>query len=148
MNLSMAVKVWRFCPAAQSLLTLSNNNKNPFIPDNKNRTKNTVKDKNGNYFIINAKALNVWMRKTFGTSPTNYQNYKGFQGGLKGEKFPNLLAGKQGIYSMVSKPEIQKDWGTGHADFIENGSCLLSCHFYDTNGNFVPVDYIDIWILN
>lgn len=37
--------------------------------------------------------------------------------------------------------------GSGHADLLENGECLLDCHFYDLNNQFVPVDYIDIWIL-
>jgi hypothetical protein len=33
-------------------------------------------------------------------------------------------------------------------DLFENGECLLNCHFYDINNDFIPVDYIDIWILN
>jgi hypothetical protein len=49
---------------------------------------------------------------------------------------------------MIALPTIQNSWGTGHADLLENGSCLLSCHFYDENNHFVPVSYIDIWILN
>ena len=49
---------------------------------------------------------------------------------------------------MVSRPEIQKAWGSGHADLLEDGQCLLDCHFYDSNNQFVPVDYIDIWTLN
>lgn len=88
------------------------------------------------------------MKKTFGTNPTNYSHYTSSQGGVKGKNFPNLLASKKGIYSMVSLPSIQVTWGTGHADLFENGDCLLNCHFYDTNNNFVPVNYIDFWTLN
>jgi len=120
----------------------------PFLPNNKNGSKNSVKGADGKNYIINAKTLNKWMRKTFGTNQSNYTHYTSTQGGNKGENFPKLLSGKQGIYSMVSRPEIQKDWGTGHTDLLENGECLLNCHFYDIKNNFVPVDYIDVWILN
>lgn len=52
-----------------------------------------------------------------------------------------------GIYSMVSRPEIHKTWGTGHTDILEDDNCRINCHFFDKNNNFVPVDYIDVWIL-
>jgi hypothetical protein len=120
----------------------------PSLPDNKNGSKNSVKGTDGKNYIINAKALNAWMRKTFGTNSSNYTHYTAAQGGNKGTGFKNLLEGKQGIYSMVSRPEIQESWGTGHANLLQNGECLLNCHFYDINNSFVPVDYIDVWILN
>nr|WP_315175388.1 hypothetical protein [uncultured Flavobacterium sp.] len=90
------------------------------------------------------------MKKTFGTNPINYRHFTAAQGGANGVKFPKLMQDlkSDGIYSMVSRPEIHKTWGTGHADFLENASCLLNCHFYDTRNSFVPVDYIDVWILN
>lgn len=119
----------------------------PAIPNNPNGTKNSVTGADGKNYIINAKALNKWMRKTFGTT-SNYQHFTSVQGGTKGENFPNLLANINGIYSMITTPSIQSTWGTGHADLLENGACLLNCHFYDPNNNFVPVDYIDVWILN
>ena len=121
----------------------------PFIPDNPNGYKNTVKDKDGNYLIINAKALNKWMRKTFGTNLANYRHFTAAQGGVKGGNFPQLMEdiGSDGIYSMVSRPEIHGTWGTGHADILEEGDCRIKCHFFDENNNFVPVDYIDVWIL-
>ncbi len=28
---------------------------------------------------------------------------------------------------------------TGHADLLEVGQCLLGCHLYDDNNNFVPM---------
>jgi hypothetical protein len=120
----------------------------PSLPDNPNGTKNTIKDKDGRNYIINAKALNTWMKKTFGTSPSNYQHYDASKGGNKGEFFPSLLTGKNGIYTMVARDAIQKDWGSGHADLLENGSCLLNCHFYDITNQFVPVKFIDVWYLN
>lgn len=121
----------------------------PFIPDNPNGSKNTVKDKDGNYLIINAKALNKWMRKTFGTNTANYRHFTAVQGGVKGGNFPQLMEdiGSDGIYSMVSRPEIHGTWGTGHADILEEGDCRIKCHFFDEKNNFVPVDYIDVWIL-
>lgn len=120
----------------------------PSLPDNGDGSKNTVKGADGLNYIINAKALNAWMKKTFGTNPTNYSHYTSIQGGIKGKNFPILLAGKKGIYSMVSLPSIQNDWGSGHADLFENGECLLNCHFFDATNNFVPIDYIDFWILD
>jgi len=120
----------------------------PALPDNPNGTKNTVQGADGKNYIISAKVLNAWMKKTFGTNPSNYQHYTASQGGVKGANFPVLLSDKKGIYSMVSLPAIQNSWGTGHADLLENGECLLKCHFYDENNNFVPIDYIDIWILD
>lgn len=48
---------------------------------------------------------------------------------------------------MVARPSIRPTWGSRHADLLENGECLIGCHFYDINNNFVPVDYIDIWLL-
>lgn len=121
----------------------------PFIPDSKKGFKNTIKDKDGNYLIINAKALNEWMRKTFGTNPANYRHFTAAQGGVKGGNFPKLMEdiGSDGIYSMVSRPEIHETWGTGHADILEEGDCRIKCHFFDDKNNFVPVDYIDVWIL-
>lgn len=120
----------------------------PSLPDNPNGTKNSVTGADGKNYIINAKVLNTWMRKTFGTNPSNYLRFTSSQGGIKGVNFPILLANVKGIYSMVAPDSIQSTWGTGHADLLENGSCLLSCHFYDANNNFVPINYIDVWILN
>jgi hypothetical protein len=119
----------------------------PALPDNPNGTKNSITGADGKNYIINAKALNSWMRKTFGTSPSNYKHFTSSQGGVKGENFPALLANFNGIYSMVTPSSIHPTWGTGHADLLENGGCLLNCHFYDSNNNFVPVDFIDVWIL-
>ena len=88
------------------------------------------------------------MRKTFGTNSSNYHHFTSSQGGVNGQNFPNLISNKKGIYSMVSLPSIQNSWGTGHADLLEEGLCLLDCHFYDSANNIVPVSFIDIWILD
>ncbi|SHM16944.1 T6SS effector amidase Tae4 family protein [Flavobacterium xanthum] len=119
----------------------------PSLPDNPNGTKNTIVGADGKNYIINAKSLNKWLRKTFGT-PTGDNHITNSQSGVKGINFPNLILNKKGIYSMIARDEIQSTWGTGHADLLENGTCLLNCNFYDVDNNFVPVDYIDIWILN
>lgn len=120
----------------------------PSLPNNPNGSKNTVTGADGKNYIINAKTLNAWMRKTFGTNTSNYLHFTSAQGGVKGAGFQQLLSNINGIYSMVALPSIQSTWGFGHADLLENGGCLLSCHFYDVNNNFVPISYIDVWILN
>jgi hypothetical protein len=110
--------------------------------------KNTIKGSDGKNYIINAKTLNAWMKKTFGTNLQNYHHITSNQGGLNGTNFPNLINGMQGIFTMVALSSIQITWGSGHADLLENGECRLNCHFYDEANQFVPVDYIDVWILN
>jgi hypothetical protein len=105
----------------------------------------TVLGSDGKYYFLNAKALNTWMRKTFGVSPQNPNHIKilGSQGGINGQNFPSLTAGIKGIYSMVS---TNSQWASGHADLINNGNCIFGCHFYDIPP--APIDYIDIWKLN
>ena len=105
----------------------------------------TVLGSDGKYYFLNAKALNKWMQKTFGISPSNPNHIRisGSQGGLSGKNFPSLTTGIKGIYSMVS---TNSQWATGHADLINNGACIFGCHFYDIPP--APIDYIDIWILN
>ncbi|MGV9002663.1 T6SS effector amidase Tae4 family protein [Flavobacterium sp.] len=104
----------------------------------------------GKYYFLNAKALNKWMRETFGTNPAsngtpsnqNHHHINGTEGGLNGINFPSLVDGLKGIYSMVS---TNPNWASGHADLINNSTCLSGCHFYDTPP--APIDYIDIWVL-
>lgn len=96
-----------------------------------------------NYFL-NAKALNAWMRKTFGVYPTNpkHKNFTKSQGGVNGQNFPNLFKNKKGIYSLVSPTNSQ--WASGHADILYlNGTCKAGCHFFDGD-----ILYIDFWELN
>lgn len=83
--------------------------------------------------------------KTFGISPSNpnHKKISGDQSGKNGENFTLLTAGIKGIYSMVS---TNSEWASGHADLINNGTCVFGCHFYDIPP--APIDYIDIWILN
>lgn len=110
-----------------------------------NGNPGTVLGSDGKYYFLNAKALNKWMQKTFGISPSNPNHIRisGSQGGLNGKNFPYLTTGIKGIYSMVS---TNSQWATGHADLINNGACIFGCHFYDIPP--APIDYIDIWILN
>ena len=110
----------------------------------------TVKGADGKYYFLNAKALNKWMRETFGTNPAttntplnaNHHHFTSTQGGANGENYPTLTAGLKGIFSMVS---TNSDWASGHADLIEDSECVFGCHFNDTPP--APIDYIDIWVL-
>ncbi len=110
-----------------------------------NKEPGTVLGSDGKYYFLNAKALNKWMQKTFGISPSNpnHKKISGDQSGKNGENFTLLTAGIKGIYSMVS---TNSEWASGHADLINNGTCVFGCHFYDIPP--APIDYIDIWILN
>nr|WP_315247528.1 T6SS effector amidase Tae4 family protein [uncultured Flavobacterium sp.] len=104
----------------------------------------------GKYFFLNAKSLNSWMRETFGTNPenVNHFSYTSSDGGAKGINFPEKLKDKKGIYSMITTEKYTKESGiSGHADLIFNGSsgkgtCIFGCSFS------LPVERIDIWILN
>lgn len=94
------------------------------------------------YFFLNARALNIWMRKTFGTtSNPNYITIPASQITLNGENLPTLLSNIKGIYSLVCP--LGSTWASGHADIIDNTLCAANCHFYDA-----PIEYIDIWKLN
>ncbi|PVV50753.1 hypothetical protein DD829_21355 [Chryseobacterium sp. HMWF035] len=104
----------------------------------------TLKGADGKYYFLNAKALNAWMRKTFGVSPNNpkHINLTKLDGGNNGKNFPNLIKNKKGIFSMVSPQN--STWASGHADILyPNGTCKANCHFFDGD-----ISYIDIWILN
>lgn len=105
-----------------------------------NGTKLTIKGADNKYYFLNSKALNLWMRKTFG-NPTGTNHITAIQAGQHGVNLPNLLTGKKGIYSLISS---DTKWAYGHADFLKpDATCEVYCHFYDA-----PIDYIDVWILN
>ena len=110
-----------------------------------NNIPGTVLGNDGKYYFLNAKALNKWMQKTFGTGllNPNHLRIRGCDGGSNGINFPSLTSGLKGIYSMVS---TNPQWASGHADLINEGVCVFGCHFFDTPP--APIDYIDIWILN
>ncbi|PZD79018.1 T6SS effector amidase Tae4 family protein [Mesonia sp. K7] len=102
----------------------------------------TIQGADGKYYFLNAKALNVWMKKTFGISPSNPQHYKynSVDGGTDGENFPTLLNGKKGIYSMI--PDPQANFGaSGHADMFDGNKCAAKCYFN-------VAQEIDFWVLN
>lgn len=111
----------------------------------------------GKYFFLNARALNSWMRKTFGTNPTttntpfnqNHISFTGNQGGVNGVNFPYLLSSYKGIYSMITTEDydINQNGASGHADLIftestGNAQCIYGCNF------MLPIERIDIWILD
>lgn len=119
----------------------------PYIPNS------TLLGGDDKYYFLNARALNLWMRETFGTGSNNlnHLHLTAQDGGHNGEDFSSLIdlssTGNpdlyvKGIYSMVATQP--NNWGaSGHADILyDNGECKAGCYF---NG---PVDYIDIWILD
>lgn len=115
----------------------------------------TIQGGDGKYYFLNAKALNKWLKITFGTNPAslsshfnnNHYHFNSEQGGPNGVNFENLITnivGLKGIYSMVS---TNSNWASGHADLINSdGICLSGCHLSDIPP--APIDFIDIWILN
>ena len=110
----------------------------------------TLQGRDGKYYFLNAKALNKWMRETFGTNPSttttpynsSHHHFTANDGGVNGENFPDLVSGLKGIFSMVS---TNPNWASGHADLIEDGMCVFGCYFQDVPP--APIDYIDIWVL-
>jgi hypothetical protein len=105
------------------------------------------KGSDGKYYFVSCAALLKWMKKTFGT-PSGSNYVTGSQGGVNGQHFPDLLAGKKGIYIMTPNYPGGCANGTGfcasgHADLIENSVCDGGCFFYATGG----VHEIFIWEL-
>lgn len=108
----------------------------------------------GKFFFLNAKALNAWMRETFGTNPATattphndkHLSFTGSVGGTNGENFPNLqdLQNISGIYSMVTVEGTNE--ASGHADYIYTNTdgkvtCPFNCFFN------LQIERIDVWIL-
>lgn len=110
-----------------------------------NGNSGTVLGSDGKYYFLNAKSLNKWMQKTFGTGTANPKHLRinGCDGGPNGLNFINLTSNKKGIYSMVS---YNSNWASGHADIINNSICESGCHFQDNPS--APIEFIDIWILD
>lgn len=91
------------------------------------------------------------MRETFGTyngmnnTPisTSHINYASCELGPKGINFLNSVSQVRGIYSLITPISTPKV--SGHIDAFSyqfNETCLFGCNLQ------LPVDYIDIWILN
>lgn len=109
------------------------------IPEGEGRYKGA----DGKYYFLSAKALLVWMKKTFGT-PTGSNHLLGSQGGTNGQNFPGLVGMKKGIYMMIPNYPGNNYFGaSGHADMIEGGSCDGGCYFNAKGG----VHEIFIWEL-
>lgn len=102
------------------------------------------------YYFLGAANLNRWMRKTFGcanpdaskgefTNP-NASNFNTTQIGTNGENLPALLAGKKGIYTIVTN----SSWASGHCDMLyDDATCIGDCHFADPQ----IIYYCDVWNL-
>ncbi|WP_299285916.1 T6SS effector amidase Tae4 family protein [uncultured Mucilaginibacter sp.] len=94
----------------------------------------TEQGADGKNYFLSAKALNAYLRKAFGP-PTDH--FTQTQGGRNGENFPNLIAGKKGIYSMIASGWV----ASGHADLFTGTICKRGCDIT----KFTTT--IDIWEL-
>jgi len=112
----------------------------------------TLKGDDGKYYFLNAKALNIWMRKTFGTNPatattplnSNHTHYNAMQIGVNGTAFLTSpqMQNTKGIYSMVLTTDYAG--GYGHADIFDNK--VAGIHF--ALKLYQDIEYIDIWVLD
>lgn len=97
----------------------------------------------GQYFFLNAKALNEWMRLTFGTSEATATtvNYNHYHYTTTNDFTSDILVSpKKGIYSLVFPNNYS---ASGHADILsEDGTCAAGCYLNYT------VSYIDVWVLD
>jgi hypothetical protein len=128
-------------------VSIALNNSGVVVPNIPNQTIEGGGDYAGKYFFLNVRALNNWMRATFGTSNPNdgfpdnqnHISFTGQEGGKNGENYPTLAAGLKGIYMLVMPTGSNL---SGHADVINNNYCPGNCNFQ------LPVEHIDIWVLN
>jgi len=113
-----------------------------------NGNPGTIQGADGNYYFLNAAALNSWMKLTFGTNPstpttplnTKHNQYTTTQGGTNGVNFPTLLSGKKGIFTMI--PVNSTNFGaSGHCDIFDGSICAAGCYFGSANE-------INIWELD
>ena len=73
-------------------------------------------------------------------SNTNASNFNTTEIGINGENLPTLLAGKKGIYTIVTN----SSWASGHCDMLyDNSTCIGDCHFADPE----IIYYCDVWNL-
>ncbi|MFA5556035.1 MAG: T6SS effector amidase Tae4 family protein [Flavobacteriaceae bacterium] len=119
----------------------------PYIPG---QTIEGGGDYAGKYFFLNVKALNKWMRATFGINDPNDNNpynenhyyFTASETGTNGVNLPSLVNGLKGIYTIMKPDTPQYNGITGHADILRpNGTCPSNCNFQ------IPVDRVDIWVL-
>ena len=109
----------------------------------------TLKGADNKYYFVNAKALNAWMKESFGVNDinstkypynSNHINYNSSNGGLNGQNYTQLLSNIKGIYTMM--PVNPATFGaSGHCDMIQENWCPFGCFFKD-------VEIMDIWQLN
>ena len=92
-----------------------------------------------NYYFLNAKALIIWMQKTFGTASPIYihkdlDDYQGDENQY-GNGFKNEILGKKGIFAMLPidpGPQSQGGFGaSGHCDKFDGVECKAGCYFQD-----------------
>nr|WP_294790342.1 T6SS effector amidase Tae4 family protein [uncultured Mucilaginibacter sp.] len=94
----------------------------------------TEQGADGKNYFLSAKNLNNYLKKVFG-QPTYH--FTKADGGTNGENFPNLMAGKKGIYSMLASNWV----ASGHADLFTGSICDRGCDITKFT------DSIDLWVL-
>ncbi|MFY7665850.1 T6SS effector amidase Tae4 family protein, partial [Flavobacterium sp.] len=142
------------CAARISIALIRSGIEIPYIPGQ--TVKGGGAEFGDKYFFLNAKALNEWMRKTFGThdgangTPINGNHSSYFPTNAANDNSLRLdfITNKRGIFSSVSTPAHDLHNASGHADLlISNGTivpgeCITGCNLD------IPLSRIDIWILN
>ena len=103
----------------------------------------TLKGGDNKYYFLNAKHLNNWMREIFGVNPNN-PNHKSFANAQEFTDYinTNIANGTpvKGIYSLILPSGTNI---SGHIDLLlESGLCAAGCNLQ------LPIDYIDLWILD
>ena len=101
----------------------------------------TEKGSDNKNYILNAKAFNVYMNKTFPT-PT-FQLKNADNSSLDYNQMVNFIKNKTGLYNIINKDATKAGY-SGHVDMIINGQCLSGCDL-DPDGGILK---IEIWQLN
>lgn len=111
----------------------------PFIPTT-STMPGTLQGADGKYYFLNAQALIIWMKKTFGT--TNNPNYihkdlDDYQGSDNqyGKGFKADVLSKKGIFAMFPIDPGPQNLGgfgaSGHCDKFDGVDCKAGCYFQD-----------------
>ncbi|OYQ49907.1 hypothetical protein CHU92_00240, partial [Flavobacterium cyanobacteriorum] len=107
----------------------------------------TFEGADGKFYFVNAKALDTWMKETFGTNPatvTTPYNEKHYQydsadGGVNGGNFKTLLSNKKGIYTMLPEDPAAFQ-ASGHCDIFDGVKCKAGCYY-------PAASEVNIWVL-
>lgn len=101
----------------------------------------TEKGEDNNNYILNARAFNMYMNKTFGPPTFSLQNSNNTP--LSYTQMKNFLIGKTGIYNIINYNANTAGY-SGHVDLIVDGQCLSGADINPAGG----ILKIEIWELN